>query len=174
MTRFSWTKRAAALALLAVTPMMAGATGLTNNWQARVLAEQNRERFALGLQPLGWSDSLAASAQAWADHLAATGGFEHAPQRPQNLQGENLWAGTRGYFSAEAMVDGWLVEKRNYQPGTFPNNSRTGSYHDVGHYTQIVWSRTHSVGCAMAKSAVEDLLVCRYSQVGNVIGERPY
>jgi hypothetical protein len=170
----SWRKRVAAAALLGAVPMLAGATGLTSNWQARVLAAQNRERAALGLAPLHWSEDLSVSAQGWADHLARTGRFEHAPDKPVDPEGENIWGGTKGYYSADAMVDGWLVEKRHFHPGVFPNNSTTGQIKDVGHYTQIVWRDSRTVGCALARSREEDLLVCRYAQAGNWIGERPY
>lgn len=167
-------RRALATALLVSAPLISGATGLTSNWQARVLAGHNRERATLGLPPLNWDDRLATSAQAWADHLARTGAFEHAPENRSAPEGENLWAGTKGYYAAEAMVGGWLAEKRNFRPGVFPNNSNTGRVEDVGHYTQMIWRNSGEVGCAMSRSTREDLLVCRYSEAGNWIGERPY
>jgi len=33
---------------------------------------------------------------------------------------------------------------------------------------------SHSIGCAAARGAEDDFLVCRYSEGGNVIGERPF
>lgn len=167
-------KRMGCLALLVSSPALIGATDLTGHFEARVLAAQNRERAALGIEPLQWNPALAASARSWAQHLSATGRFEHAPERRVDPQGENLWAGTRGYYGIEAMVDGWLREKRYFHLGTFPNNSTTGEVEDVGHYTQLVWRRTRQVGCAMATGSREDVLVCRYSEAGNYIGERPF
>ena len=35
-------------------------------------------------------------------------------------------------------------------------------------------SDTGEVGCAIARGRVEDVLVCRYSDAGNYIGERPF
>ena len=35
-----------------------------------ILAVHNQERAAVGVQPLTWSDTLAAGAQTWAQHLA--------------------------------------------------------------------------------------------------------
>ena len=81
--------------------------------------------------------------------------------------------GTRGYYAPEAMVDAWVREKRYFKPGVFPYNSTTGRVEDVGHYTQLVWRATSQVGCAEAASAAEDILVCRYAEAGNYIGERP-
>lgn len=160
--------------LVAAMPMLIGATDLTSNLETRVLAAHNRERQALGVEPLRWNPSLAASARQWADHLSATQRFEHAPERADDPEGENLWAGTRGYYAVEAMVDGWVREKRYFRPGTFPDNSTTGHVSDVGHYTQLVWRQTRQVGCAVATGAREDVLVCRYAEAGNYLGERPF
>ena len=163
-----------ALALLCVAPMLAGGLGPRQNFDQRILAAHNRERDALGVDSLTWSAGLAKDAAAWARHLAATGRFEHSTDDPgSEPQGENLWAGTVGYYQPENMVGLWVDEKRDYKPGIFPNNSRSGSVDAVGHYTQLIWRRTQQVGCALARGRDEDVLVCRYSTAGNVLGERP-
>ncbi|HWU54254.1 MAG TPA: CAP domain-containing protein [Rhizomicrobium sp.] len=143
-------------------------------FDGRILAAHNRERENLGLEPLSWNPALAQSAQRWADHLAQTGRFEHAPENHAAPEGENLWAGTRGYYSPEAMVNAWIREKRFFRPGAFPDNSTTGKVEDIGHYTQVVWRATRQVGCAEAASASEDILVCRYAEAGNYRGEQPF
>jgi hypothetical protein len=140
----------------------------------RILVAHNRERSGLGLTPLSWNPALARSARRWADHLAMTGRFEHAPENYAAPEGENLWAGTKGYFTPEAMVNAWIREKRFFRPGSFPDNSTTGRVEDVGHYTQLVWRATTEVGCAEAASAGEDILVCRYAEAGNYRGEQPF
>jgi uncharacterized protein YkwD len=140
----------------------------------RILAVHNRERQDLGLQPLSWNSALAQSAQRWADHLAQSGRFEHAPENHGAPEGENLWAGTRGYYTPEAMVGAWIREKRFFRSGLFPDNSVTGRVEDIGHYTQVVWRATREVGCAEAASAAEDILVCRYAEAGNYRGEPPF
>lgn len=167
------TSQALACVAVLIAPGLMGLTNQTATFDQRVLAAQNRERLKLGLRPLNWNDALAQSAQQWADHLAATGRFEHAPENRSSPEGENIWAGTRGYYAPEAMVDAWVREKRYFKPGVFPYNSTTGRVEDVGHYTQLVWRATSQVGCAEAASAAEDILVCRYAEAGNYIGERP-
>lgn len=168
-------RRLAAFSFLCLAaPALMGATSLAPFFDARILAVHNRERATLGIAPLRWNSDLAVSAQRWADHLAATGSFEHAPELPTNPQGENLWAGTKGYYPLEARIEAWIREKRYFKPGTFPDNSVTGKVADVGHYTQLMWRDTHEVGCAQATGAREDVFVCRYSSAGNYIGERAF
>lgn len=158
----------------ACAPLLISATGIPPAFDATLLAVHNRERATMGVPPLHWNPALASSAQKWADHLAATGTFQHAPDLPGQPQGENLWAGTKGYYPLEARVEAWIREKRYFRPGTFPHNSVTGNVEDVGHYTQLMWRDTHEIGCAQASGAREDVLVCRYSNAGNYIGEEVF
>ena len=167
-------KAAMAGAVIVSAPLLLGAVDPAPSFEDRILSEHNRERAALGLAPLAWDDTLAQSAQRWADYLAATGRFEHAPENRNAPEGENLWAGTRGYYAPEAMVDAWIREKKYFRPGLFPDNSITGRVEDVGHYTQLVWRATTEVGCAHAAGQAEDILVCRYAAAGNYRGERPF
>jgi len=139
---------------------------------ARLLNAHNGERRAAGAAPLMWDARLAAAADSYAAQLARTGRFAHSPAHLRNGQGENLWMGSRGAFTLEAMVADWASEKRMFRPGVFPNVSRTGSWGDVGHFSQIIWPSTASVGCSVRSSAQWDYLVCRYSTPGNVMGQR--
>ena len=168
------TRICASAAAIVAASLLSGATSYGGGFDQRLLSVHNAERANLGLPPMRWNADLAESAQGWANHLAATGRFEHAPDTPDDPQGENLWAGTRGYFSPEAMVNAWVREKRYFKAGRFPNNSTTGDVEDVGHYTQLIWRETVQVGCARAANRAEDFLVCRYSEAGNYIGERPF
>ena len=154
--------------------MQSPAPQVAEPFDQRVLVAHNQERLGLGLQPLRWNPALAAQARRWAAYLAATGRFEHAPENPRAPEGENLWAGTKGYFAPEAMVNAWIREKRFFRPGVFPDNSITGRVEDVGHYTQVVWRATTEVGCAEATGSREDILVCRYGEAGNYRGEQPF
>lgn len=142
------------------------------DFAGRLLAAHNHERDRAGLPRLSWSKKLAQDAQDWALHLSRTGSLQHADGDRRRNMGENLWMGSAGYYSAEDMVGGFLAERAKFRPGTFPQVSRTGNWADVGHYTQIIWPRTSEVGCAVAKGAVNDFLVCRYNPPGNMIGEK--
>jgi hypothetical protein len=169
-------KLAGAMALTLAAPFALGSTGLDNNLQERLLAGHNRERAALGIQPLMWNALLERDARLYAEHLVKVGYLVHSEDDPAETdpQGENLWAGTRGYYGPEQMVGLWVDEKKDYKSGIFPNNSRSGDLENVAHYTQVVWRSSRAVGCAVARGKADDFLVCRYAEGGNVIGERPF
>lgn len=139
---------------------------------ARLVESQNVERDRLGLRNMAWDPSLAAAAAGYAAQLAATGRWQHSAWETRVGQGENLWMGTHNAFTPDEMIGGWLAERRMFHSGTFPNVSTSGSWHDVGHYTQLIWPATDRVGCAVASSREYDYLVCRYSGPGNVMGDR--
>jgi hypothetical protein len=138
----------------------------------RILAAHNAERVRAGVAPLVWDNALGSAAAAYAQQMAMTGRFEHSNRQARPGTGENLWMGTHGAFPIEAMVGGWASEKRWFVPGIFPNNSRTGNWADVGHYTQMIWPTTTHVGCALASTPRVDYLVCRYAYKGNIDGHR--
>lgn len=161
-------------ALLLASPLLVGSAGFRTGFDARLLAAQNQARADMGVRPLQWNKQLAKDAKVWADKLAQTGKFEHSPDESGvEPQGENLWAGTPGAYQPESMVGLWVAEKRDYKPGIFPHNSRSGDVANVSHYTQIVWRETTHVGCSMTRGLREEVLVCRYSSPGNVMGQRP-
>ena len=136
------------------------------------LAAHNRERSIYGSRPLVWDEALAAQARAYAAQLARFGRLQHSPKAQRPGQGENLWIGGRGAFVPEAMVASWASERRYFRRGVFPAVSSTGTWYDVGHYTQMVWPRTSRLGCGLASAGRWDVLVCRYSPPGNREGER--
>ena len=169
-------KMALIFPLLAAVPFLQANLRDRANLEDRILAAHNRERAALGVPPLIWNAKLAGDAGLWAEHLTRIGYLVHSIDDPRDPdpEGENLWAGTKHHYPPEAMVGLWTAEKRNFVPGLFPANSRTGDLENVGHYTQMMWRSTRLVGCAVATGARDDFLVCRYSEGGNVLGERPF
>jgi Cysteine-rich secretory protein family len=162
----------AVLALWAGCAAPASAATLATGFPARILAAHNIERTRMGMPPLAWDDALGFGAATYAQQMALSGLFAHSDRHARRGIGENLWMGTHGAFSIEAMVGGWAAEKRYFVPGVFPNNSRTGNWEDVGHYTQMIWPTTTRVGCAIASTARIDYLVCRYATAGNMDGRK--
>jgi uncharacterized protein YkwD len=129
---------------------------------ASVLAAHNRHRAAHCVGQLTWSTQLAHVAQAWADRLAGNGcafGHSGAPY------GENLAAGTEGALSGEAAVDMWYREMNEY------DFAAGGFSMQTGHFTQIVWASTRSVGCGSSSCNGMRIWVCNYDPAGNVEGQ---
>jgi hypothetical protein len=153
-------------------PMAANAARGSVLLQRTMLAGHNRARGDVGVAALTWSEPLAMSAKGYAETMARTGRFEHAPQSMgMDRQGENLWTGTRGAYRFDEMIGHWVAERKDFINLPVPQSSRTGRWEDVGHYTQIVWRGTTEVGCAIASNATDDYLVCRYAPPGNVFGQ---
>jgi len=134
----------------------------------------NRERAAVGVAPLLWSSELEAHAGIWAAHLVALGSLQHSEFSMRPGEGENLWMGSAGDFSPEQMTEAWADEKKDFVAGVFPNVSKTGDWFVVGHYTQMISRRSTMIGCAIAHGIKWDVLVCRYSPPGNLIGQKVY
>lgn len=137
-----------------------------------ILQHHNTYRLALQLPALEWSPALASDAFAWAKHLADIDKGQHE-QAIIGKEGENLWWGTANAFSFGDMVEAWIGERKLFREGVFPD-CRVNRSAVVGHYTQVVWRNTQSVGCALVGNGRNDYLVCRYSPPGNIVGQRPY
>jgi hypothetical protein len=148
----------------------AGGASFAAEFPSRILAAHNAERARMGMPALVWDNDLGNGAAAYAQQMAFTGMFQHSNRQARRGIGENLWMGTHGAFSIEAMVGGWASEKRYFVRGVFPNNSSTGNWEDIGHYTQMIWPTTSRVGCAIAATPRIDYLVCRYATAGNIDG----
>ena len=133
-----------------------------------ITAYHDKARADVGVGPLKWSPVLAAYAQEWADHLAAT--TCRIAHRTQRKYGENLFQGTAGYYSAVDAAKGWESEKKDYPGGVL----RESNWHPAGHYTQMVWRDTTALGCGEAICNKTLIVACNYDPPGNYIGRRPY
>lgn len=80
--------------------------------------------------------------------------------------GENLAA---GYPTPALSIDAWADEEAKYDYA-HPEFSES-----TGHFTQLVWQNTTSVGCGAVDCNSSSLqgwyLVCEYAPAGNVAGE---
>lgn len=124
-------------------------------WQREMLAAHNAARARVKVPALAWSGKLAAYAQQWANTLLNDKQLKHRRETPY---GENLFVVAGERSSPRAVVRVWASEPVK----------------DYNHHTQIVWSRTTEVGCAVARNAKREVWVCNYNPPGNVVGERPY
>lgn len=130
-----------------------------------MLAAHNEIRARVDVPPLRWSDRLSARAQDWATYLLREQQFYH---RPHPVFGENLFEITGNHALPTDVVGVWAAEARDY-------SYRANTCHGVcGHYTQLIWSDTREVGCAVARDASREVWVCNYDPPGNWVGVRPY
>jgi uncharacterized protein YkwD len=144
---------------------------MSADWANSILAVHNSERAAVGVPPLVWSDTLAASAQTWAEHLSTIPEMVHSTNRPY---GENI----AGFFTDPTEPTGgtslWVAEKQKWQGGVLTQEN----WYPTGHYTQMVWRNTQEVGCGAAPPGAGgpawSTLVCQYNPPGNYIGQAPY
>jgi pathogenesis-related protein 1 len=141
--------------------------------QNTILDIHNRERAAVGVPPLTWSDSVAAGAQAWADNMLSTNVFQHSTLEQLNGQGENMVAGMGANYPLLELIQGWVNEKQYYH-GQPIEGTMGAPYATYGHYTQMVWNSTTEIGCGYATNDQSTYFVCRYSPGGNWIGQTAY
>ena len=133
-----------------------------------ITAYHNKARADVGLGPVKWSAGLAAYAQQWADHLAAT--TCKMAHRTEHKYGENLFQGTAGYYTAVDAAKGWETEKKEYRGGVLTESN----WHPAGHYTQMVWRESTALGCGEAVCDKTLIVACNYDPPGNTIGRKPY
>lgn len=129
----------------------------------------NKWRAELGLPPLKWSNKIAAVAQKWANVLKNRGcKMEHSSTK----YGENIYWSMGAKRTPQEAVDAWGSEKQYFNFETLTCNEH---WSKCGHYTQLIWENTTSVGCAMAycKDGAE-IWVCNYDPPGNYTGQKPY
>lgn len=140
-----------------------------------MLGAHNGERRAMGVSALVWDEGLAREAARYAEEMARSGQFRHSARTARvTPSGENLWMGPRRLYDYRVMMAAFLDERALFRADKpMPDISRSGRWQDVGHYSQIIWRGTRSLGCALAEGRDNDYLVCRYFPAGNVFGRRP-
>jgi pathogenesis-related protein 1 len=150
---------------------------------AAIVAAHNKLRADVGVtKKLSYSKTLAAGAQAWAEHLKKTNACKMRHSEPNGKYGENLFWGsavdwTDGRkelqkISSKRVVESWGSEKADFDYSS--NQCAAGKI--CGHYTQIVWSSTTKVGCGVAvcEDTKEQVWSCQYQPAGNWVGKKPY
>jgi pathogenesis-related protein 1 len=174
-------KKSILLALMLSSINLAqAATALTASQQTEMITAHSKWRTAVGIPALTWSNTLADTAQAWADSLKAKQACKPVHSGAAGL-GENLfWASalmySNGTTQAQAVTstqvtDSWGNESKDYTYAT--NTCAAGKV--CGHYTQVVWKATTQVGCGKALCADNtQIWVCNYTPQGNFVGQKPY
>lgn len=146
-----------------VTPTTPASPQFTDTtlFKDAVLNSTNFYRYEHNATFLAWNDSLATYAADYAPQCI----WAHSHGAP----GENL---ARGYPDITSAVDAWGDERSMYDFGNPP----TGFTEATGHFTQLVWKSTQTVGCAIQNCNGQNgiqgwYLVCEYWPAGNIVGQ---
>ncbi|KAB2100716.1 hypothetical protein AG0111_0g10673 [Alternaria gaisen] len=135
-----------------------------SSFQDDLMNVTNEYRVQHNASKLEWNTTLSDYAQDLADGCK----FEHSG----GPYGENLGS---GYGSAELTVTAWGNEstKYDFKAGEFSE--------ETGHFTQLVWKSTTSMGCGRKEcnggtsggegDAPGWFVVCEYWPRGNVVGQ---
>uniref|UniRef100_A0A8C5LG28 SCP domain-containing protein n=1 Tax=Jaculus jaculus TaxID=51337 RepID=A0A8C5LG28_JACJA len=142
-----------------------------NKWRGKV------DPPAANMKEMSWDKGLAKLAKSWSSKCK----FAHNPCSGQrygcyqdfDYVGENIWLGGLKQFSPKSAIDDWFNEYKYYD---FDNLTCSQV---CGHYTQVVWANSYTVGCAVTNCpnlgpTSTALFVCNYGPAGNYANRRPY
>ncbi|CAF9908609.1 MAG: hypothetical protein ALECFALPRED_004692 [Alectoria fallacina] len=130
-----------------------------SSFESSILNSTNTYRAQYNATALSWNTSLASYATSWASKCQFT--HSHGPS------GENL---AEGYANVTDAVDAWGDEGSHY------DFKKGGFSESTGHFSQLVWKGTTSVGCGRVDCNGQGgvpgwFVVCEYWPAGNVVGE---
>lgn len=141
-----------------------------------ILDHHNQVRKEVGSPDLIWSRELAIYAQEWADYLAKNNGCKMKHHIKPNIKGEpvgeNLfWGSSSTVYHPIDASKSWYSEKKLYTYGKFG----VGNWHEIGHYTQMIWKNTKQIGVGVAICRNGALMVvASYYPAGNYMEQYPY
>ncbi|KAK0553716.1 sterol-binding protein [Tilletia horrida] len=154
----------------AATPTLAPTSDPTTPDQQAVVDAHNSYRSKHGVQPLTWNATLAKFAQAQSDRCVW--GHSGGPY------GENGASGVGFNLTMASAATLWYNEIQNY------NFSQPGFSEATGHFTQLIWKSSSTIGCAISQCTPAQLgftwtgndpawnVWCEYSNLpGNIIGQ---
>ncbi|KAL2708600.1 Protein PRY1 [Kluyveromyces marxianus] len=122
-----------------------------------VNAHNSKRSLHKNTPPVSWSDDLASYAQNYADNYDCSGTLTHSG----GPYGENLALG----YGNTGSVEAWYDEIKDY------DYSNPGFSMSTGHFTQVVWKASTSIGCGVKQcDSWGAYIICSYDPAGNVEG----
>jgi hypothetical protein len=124
-----------------------------------ILNSTNTYRVQHSAPELSYNNTLSRFAAEYLSSVKNSCTFAHSG----GPYGENL---ALGYPDIVASIDAWGNERRNY------NFDKPGFGEETGHFTQLVWKNTTTVGCGRVDCGEGKgwYLACEYWPRGNVVG----
>ncbi|XP_023511603.1 basic form of pathogenesis-related protein 1-like [Cucurbita pepo subsp. pepo] len=148
-----------ALILASISPTVAEST------PKEFVDAHNAVRANYGVGPVSWNTTLAVDAQDFARTMIGTCEMVYS----NGLYGENM-ALAYEKTTAELTVNYWASEKKFYE-----YKSNKCIEEECGHFRQVVWKDTTSIGCAEVECIKDYILtVCNYYPPGNYADQLPY
>ncbi|XP_015113012.1 venom allergen 5 [Diachasma alloeum] len=152
-----------------------------NTFRARVAS--GRETRGLGgpqpvgnIPPLQWDEELAQIAQRWANQCNF--GHDKCRNVDRFRVGQNVaYKGWSDGYNTKLteLVTMWYDEVEHFDRSLI---SSFQFHTKIGHYTQMVWGKTTTVGCGLVRYKKDDMfttyLVCNYGERGNMENEPIY
>lgn len=169
-----------------------GGLRATGDFDSDILEAHNAVRQRAGLRRLAWHGELVAMARARVQKLAGEGCYiKHSPLHQRweeagfQYVGENLYKVINMAPTGVDIVDAWYAELEDYSYGSVGSSctktrcaGRSSPPCMLGHFTQVMWSGTTDVGCAIAECPNQDkktfVSVCNYGPGGNIVGSLPF
>lgn len=146
--------------------------GNFTDFQTEFLNQHNHYRSLHKVPNLSLKKSLCTKAQAWAEKLAQTGKLERSPNELRGIGvNENIFGVNSNdpniSISAKQVADNWYkeVEKYKFDDSDFEIQRR---YQEIGHFSQMVWKNTTSLGVGYAKHEGCVIVVAQYMPAGNI------
>jgi pathogenesis-related protein 1 len=138
-----------------------------------VVKYHNNLRSPLGISPISYSEDLADFAIEWCQELGRKkGAFEHRPSTGKfaRTYGENIYKGSISNTPFDDAMKLWASEKSKFRNNVLNQNN----WYSAGHYSQMIWGKTRTVGCAVVEINGNCIVVCNYDPAGNMMGQRTY
>lgn len=152
--------------------------GCLNSFRQAALTIHNKYRAMHGSPLLSESNTIDTSAQEYATQVATTNVFAHSGNQ---LYGENLY----GQFNPQNLtismcsqigtdcVTSWYMEISQY------NYSNPGYSSSTGHFSQVVWKKSSSLGMGLGWGLAQNpfnayYCVGQYSPPGNYANAREF
>jgi len=130
---------------------------------------------AADMNKLTWDDDVAKAAETWVNTCPKPGPHGHDVQ---STYGENIaWGAPPEQYPMTKLTQLWYDEI-DKKPGELFGKVSAFNFEmvskGVGHYTQMMYSKSYLIGCADKICDGKITLVCRYLLAGNIEGEPIY